>query len=519
MGSFQVSGTTTEYVTKLLATYIRGTYARILTTTSRIYHALPTVSGSILDSIHPTGFIASTLSTEINGYATTVHTTDFYRTYIDNTYAQQISAYSNVYYPPWYTDRIQPSATPPFTSQDENGVYPTPVKEINQNFQTVAPETFRHQNNGQFDNVVINPPITRVINGNFRESSSKPVQVAEIGFVGDSNEHEVKVTGTHGNFIHRNPTGETTYNVFTGTYVQDSQTFLFFFGKTALNLSPTKALPGIEQQTILVENGPQRDRLVVDMRERLKLIVPGTKERTTIDTTIDGKPVEGVMVEIEGSEGTDELIRVEGATPTQQPTPSDPRIHTVTITMDKNIRKLVTKGKNGGSALRQQVYFNNEIPTGRAARLLERPPVQEQIQPTKASRKFILPTYTVGKYDGDAPRNYYEATTSSEEDNRNFEFESSTSSGSTFSSRRRPVFHRKQSNFGRNRSGALLVSRKPKTLSDLKGLGNHDTNDLMSAASEQQSTVTYVGFEDFTTTVGNTGTEKINNWNMKQYIT
>ena len=66
------AGTTTEYMTKHLGTYIDGSsYAKIESTSTREYYRIPIVP----TSVQPTGLIASSISYEVNAPGmTTEHT-------------------------------------------------------------------------------------------------------------------------------------------------------------------------------------------------------------------------------------------------------------------------------------------------------------------------------------------------------------------------------------------------------------------------------------------------------------
>ena len=92
------SGTTTEYMTQHVGTYIDGSnYAKIESTSTREYYRIPIEP----TSVQPTGLIASSISYEVNNPGmTTEHTVHQYRTYVDGHYAHLVSSISNVYYDP-----------------------------------------------------------------------------------------------------------------------------------------------------------------------------------------------------------------------------------------------------------------------------------------------------------------------------------------------------------------------------------------------------------------------------------
>ena len=91
-------GTTTEYVTPHLGTYIdESSYAKIEATSTREYYRIPIQP----TSVKPTGLIASSISYAVNKPGmTTEHTINQYRTYVDGHYAHLVSSISNVYYDP-----------------------------------------------------------------------------------------------------------------------------------------------------------------------------------------------------------------------------------------------------------------------------------------------------------------------------------------------------------------------------------------------------------------------------------
>jgi len=92
------AGTTTEYMTQHVGTYVDGSrYAKVESTSTREYYRIPIEP----TSVQPTGLIASTISYEVNGPGmTTEHTVHQYRTYVDGHYAHLVSSISNVYYDP-----------------------------------------------------------------------------------------------------------------------------------------------------------------------------------------------------------------------------------------------------------------------------------------------------------------------------------------------------------------------------------------------------------------------------------
>ena len=124
------AGTTTEYMTKHVGTYIDGSsYAKIESTSTREYYRIPIEP----TSVQPTGLIASSISYEVNDPGmTTEHTIHQYRTYVDGHYAHLVSSISNVYYDPpiisatpVYNPRRDESASP---FEDEDSRKPKEVR-------------------------------------------------------------------------------------------------------------------------------------------------------------------------------------------------------------------------------------------------------------------------------------------------------------------------------------------------------------------------------------------------------
>ncbi len=95
--TFINGGTTTEYMTQHLGTQLESLYAKVATTSSREYYRIgPSASQDYDAPARPTGLIGSATSQEVNGPATTYHTVEEYRTYVDGHYAHLVSSISNV---------------------------------------------------------------------------------------------------------------------------------------------------------------------------------------------------------------------------------------------------------------------------------------------------------------------------------------------------------------------------------------------------------------------------------------
>ena len=109
--TFINQGTTTEYMTQHLGTKIDNVYAKVQTTSSREYYRIaPTASRDYNAPARPTGLIGSSTSVEINGPASTYHTVEQYRTYLDGHYAHLVSSIRNVITDP--VERIAPTQAP-----------------------------------------------------------------------------------------------------------------------------------------------------------------------------------------------------------------------------------------------------------------------------------------------------------------------------------------------------------------------------------------------------------------------
>lgn len=136
VGTFIQQGTTTEFATKVFGTHLDGHYAKIVSTSSRVFFAIPSAAaGEALGGQRPTGLISSVTATRVSGLATTLHTTDYYRTYIDGTYAQLVSSYSRVVHPSVHTI----VATKGYDGIVSGNIYPTAVHDRKQPVIEVSP--------------------------------------------------------------------------------------------------------------------------------------------------------------------------------------------------------------------------------------------------------------------------------------------------------------------------------------------------------------------------------------------
>jgi len=125
--TFINGGTTTEYMTQHKGTHLDGMYVKIQTTSSREYYRInPTATRDYANSpVRPTGLIGSSTSVEIHGPASTFHTVEEYRTYIDGHYAHLVSSISNV-----LTDPGHITPTPIFRPAGLNSEHMSAEREI-----------------------------------------------------------------------------------------------------------------------------------------------------------------------------------------------------------------------------------------------------------------------------------------------------------------------------------------------------------------------------------------------------
>ncbi len=105
LDKFINAGTTTEYMTQHVGTYLDDKYAKVESTSTREYYRVisPTKAVEIGDSASlakPTGLVASSVSYDVHGRQTTEYTVKQFRTYIDGHYAHLVSSVSKVYSDP-----------------------------------------------------------------------------------------------------------------------------------------------------------------------------------------------------------------------------------------------------------------------------------------------------------------------------------------------------------------------------------------------------------------------------------
>jgi len=119
-GTFVNEETTTQYATQIIGTSIDGTYAKIQSTQSRVFSLVPTEDGADRELL-PTGLVSSSIVTRIRGEVTTIETTQFVRTFVDDEYAQEVLINSEFFAP--LTDDESGQVNPSVTQQ----VIPTVV--------------------------------------------------------------------------------------------------------------------------------------------------------------------------------------------------------------------------------------------------------------------------------------------------------------------------------------------------------------------------------------------------------
>ena len=103
------AGTTTEYMTQHVGTYLADKYAKVESTATREYYRVISPTKSLggtpntdlsTPTKKPTGMVASSVRYDVNGRKTTEYTVEQFRTYIDGHYAHLISSVSKVYSDP-----------------------------------------------------------------------------------------------------------------------------------------------------------------------------------------------------------------------------------------------------------------------------------------------------------------------------------------------------------------------------------------------------------------------------------
>ena len=435
--TFINDGTTSEYVTFVHGTKHSGQYAQVTSTSSRVFFAVPT---RLLGS-QPEGLVSSEVQTQVNNAATTRYRTNYVRTHIDGTYAELIKTVTDIHLP------ISSSPT---------------------------------------------AAISIPIHGTFTETVGSQNAKLEVSLVDGLlnpqpvDNKVVTLMGTKGQFIKDGPLQPTTYNVFTGSYVNNHRTYLFFFGNTALPVVSethgeslaTQVLP----QEVVLKKGGDQSKIIVDMEKDLKVIMPSKVH--TIDSTvapdllmgegmINGHLMEGVF--IESSEG----FEMQGAKSESLETSM------VTITIGRpNSHTRVVKATSVADAeevtvlsmeekLHEMDDINNEIdssiPFARKVRLTGEEIIAD-LRPSE-TQKVDLPTFTIKQGN--------ETLEKVVGIKKNVQKSVETSIS--------------QSNSEQSR-------RDGKSLDDIRARFNLESGDIDS----DLPTVTYVGFADFTTTIADT---------------
>ncbi|XP_071522973.1 LOW QUALITY PROTEIN: uncharacterized protein [Panulirus ornatus] len=300
----------------------------------------------------------------------------------------------------------------------------------------------------------------------------------------------VTLTGTQGRFIKDGPTESTTYSVFTGSYVRDRRTYLFFFGNTALPGRPEAAVGGPVQATqnhaeVVVKKGGDQSRILVDMEKDLQVIMPSKTH--SIDSTaapdllmgegmVDGRLMGGVF--IEGSEGFD----MEGS----QSQSGETSMLTITIgrpvAHTRTVQPVAVRDPEEVTVLsmadmhRRTNDFDNEIDVSlmraRKARVNDGEIIAD-LRPTRAL-EINLPTYTIGQQN--EPLEQVVAIS------RNMGKSVGKSVGRSVSERHRET------------------SQRDNSVADIRAKYNLESG----GGDSDLPTVTYVGFAEFTTTIANT---------------
>ncbi|XP_042871523.1 mucin-17-like isoform X5 [Penaeus japonicus] len=296
----------------------------------------------------------------------------------------------------------------------------------------------------------------------------------------------VTLMGTQGQFIKEGVTQATTYDVFTGSYVKDLRTYLFFFGNTALpghSLAVGEAEPSEMMHTeVVVKKGGVQSKILVDMEKDLQVIMPSKTH--VIDATVapdllmgegmfDGRKMGGVF--IEGSEG----FEMEGAqtqsgeTSMLTITIGRPVAHTRIIQASSVVNPVEVTVLSMEEKLRKTDVMDNEIDDSllRARKVhFTGDEIIADLQPSSPV-KVDIPTFTI--------------------DHSNVPLEAVVGvSKNTVKSVGKSVSE------GHQQSS----EREGKSIDDIRAKFNLGTG----GDDSDLPTVTYVGFADFTTTIADT---------------
>ncbi|XP_066989260.1 uncharacterized protein [Macrobrachium rosenbergii] len=437
VGTFINDGTTSEYVTLVHGTTQSGQYTQVTLTSSRVFYAVP----SRLIGAKPEGLVSSVVQTQVNNAAKTLFTNNYVRTHIDGTYVELINTVTAIHSP------LSLSPTAAFS-------FP--------------------------------------IHGTFTETAGTQNAKLEVSLIDGALSPQavenkvVTLMGTKGLFIKDGDFHPTTYNVFTGSYVNDDRTYLFFFGNTALpevsetigEIHATQTLP----KEVVLKKGGDQTKILVDMEKDLEVIMPS--KSLTIDSTIapdmlmgegliNGHHMEGVF--IESSEGFEmqgaksESLETSMVTITIGRPNSHTRVVKVTSVSEPEEVTVLSMEEKLHQLNEKDNEIDGSIHLARIARLTG----DEIIADLKPShpRNINLPTFTI-KEEGETlekvvgiNKNIVKpvATTVTERNSEHNE-------------------------------------REGKSLDDIRARFNLENGD----ADSDLPTVTYVGFADFTTTIAGT---------------
>ncbi|XP_064091786.1 mucin-3B-like isoform X2 [Macrobrachium nipponense] len=439
VGTFINAGTTSEYVTLVHGTTQSGQYTQVTLTSSRVFYAIP----SRLIGAKPEGLVSSVIQTQVNDAAKTVFTNNFVRTHIDGTYVELINTVTVIHSP---------------LSLSPTAAFSFPIH-----------GTFTETTGTQNAKLEVS-----LLDG----GALSPQAVVE--------NKVVTLMGTKGLFIKDGDFHPTTYNVFTGSYVNDHRTYLFFFGNTALpevsetfsEIHATQTLP----KEVVLKKGGDQTKIFVDMEKDLEVIMPS--KSLSIDSTIapdmlmgegliNGHHMEGVF--IESSEG----FEMQGAksesleTSMVTITIGRPNSHTrvvkaTSVSEPEEVTVLSMEEK-----LHQMNEKDNEIDGSLHLARIARLTGDEIIADLKPSqpRNINLPTFTI-KEEGETLEKVVGI-------NKNIVKPVSTTV---------------------NERNSEPNEREGKSLDDIRSRFNLENGD----SDSDLPTVTYVGFADFTTTIAGT---------------
>ncbi|XP_064472008.1 mucin-2-like isoform X2 [Ornithodoros turicata] len=286
--------------------------------------------------VHPTGLLTTLTGSEVNGDRTTLYTTEVRREYVRGTYTQVLESHSSVLDPAVSLNEVLADAVhqetthgfESFGSLSSGKVFQTAVNELASSLNTeIKPSNTEREK------------LTTVVGLNIR--------TGQIGKLPDSNPDVpvITVTGTEGSLVQGAGHDQTTYKVFTGTYVKNDgdseKTYMFFFGNRQVGVEATPALAESDKSEHFdIRSGNQKG-VVVDISHNVGVILP-TRTVTNIQPT--EPPQSESLLFASGSDGGgsamtgmfiegSEPLSIEGISASPTATAS-----TMTVTLDTPVK-------------------------------------------------------------------------------------------------------------------------------------------------------------------------------------